>query len=83
MTAELTLLLLLVQHWCMAMLPKVLVVSMELEMVVLVFQKINRFFIGGARKGRKGGQWASSSQQSYFYELGMGLCETIFVFRFH
>lgn len=36
-------------------LPKVLFASMELEMAVLVFQKINIFFIGGARKGRKRG----------------------------
>lgn len=39
----------------MAMLPKVLFASMELEMVVLVFQKINILFIAGASKGRKRG----------------------------
>lgn len=39
----------------MAVLPKVLFASMELEMVVLVFQKINIFLIGDTSKGRKSG----------------------------
>lgn len=40
-------------HVAVTMLPKLLSASVELEMFVLVFQKINIFFIDGANKGRK------------------------------
>lgn len=46
-------------HAVVTMLPKLLFASVELEMFVLVFQKINVFFMDGANKGGKGSQWAS------------------------